>query len=602
MDLDAFLQHLKKISTEEKSVIVPQEEINDALKGQIIPNKLNKYSTMTLEMLKLSTDDKKYYKEIYNRLIEKHDANITFRTINNNGNKEDYAFNKFRIIDALEWAKENNRLTSDEIEKYKLLKMSIEFNRFVEKYSNQTSSSIIEGNFVNLPVKLFIDLMTTNTKKLNNIIKEGKFADYDLDVFVYALDDFLDKSGILDKFYIPKNVSSNLSKLKENVDITHINRCLDYEYTYLNKVKINEELNQNLLENIPKEFDDLEKAFYIYYKMCSILTYDEEYFAKRSLKDNNIHNDFSRLSTITEENNKVICYEFNAIYARILKKLGIIYELNGSHVYGDGHTSLTFRIDKFLIRADSTVGMIKSDLAYAKNGLFLTGFTLENTNENTKKKFEEKIDRVYDYIKSNKIGLNDYQGTIRELSLFEKALPNDLSLEEKVAIFITMCKSSTLDVMDRIPYEIKLKNVLFKNKNLDNDKFQINYISYETDPNNLKHQTTKILTYNQNGINNIKNNNYIFIDPNNEMHKTTLKDIKLGLSNGLYRGLLNDKHTIPGVSLEEMNGKVDISQDIMNKSKERKYVKLSKLNLALNSLGKLNEYNNQELGQNKAHK
>ena len=169
MDLDAFLQHLKKISTEEKSVIVPQEEITDALKGQIIPNKLNKYSTMTLEMLKLSTDDKKYYKEIYNRLIEKHDANITFRTINNNGNKEDYAFNKFRIIDALEWAKENNRLTSDEIEKYKLLKMSIEFNRFVEKYSNQTSSSIIEGNFVNLPVKLFIDLMTTNTKKLNNI-------------------------------------------------------------------------------------------------------------------------------------------------------------------------------------------------------------------------------------------------------------------------------------------------------------------------------------------------------------------------------------------------------------------------------------------------
>ena len=71
MDLDAFLKHLKKISTEEKSVIVPQEEITDALKGQIIPNKSNKYSTMTLEMLKLSTDDKKYYKEIYNRLIEK---------------------------------------------------------------------------------------------------------------------------------------------------------------------------------------------------------------------------------------------------------------------------------------------------------------------------------------------------------------------------------------------------------------------------------------------------------------------------------------------------------------------------------------------------
>lgn len=592
MDINGFINHLKKISTEEKSVLVPGEEIYNAMQGEIIPNKIDNYSTMTLEMLKLSADDKKYYKEIYNRLIEKHDSNITFRTINDDGVKKDFAFNKFRIIDAFEWADENNRLTNEEKEKYKLLKMSVEFNKFIESYSKDTSSTIIEGEFVNLPVKSFIDLMTAEEEKLNEIISSGKYLGYDLDKFVYALDDFLDKNHIIDKFHIPTDVSTNLAKISENVDIMHINRCVDYEYTYLDKTKVNPSFKEEIFSSIPEDFDTFEKAFYIYYKMCLLLTYDEEYFAKRSLQAKNIHKDFTRLPNITKENNKVICYEFNAIYARLLKDLGIKYELNGSHNYGEGHAYLTFRIDKFLVNADSTVGMIKSDLGYAKNGLLLTGFTIENTNEKTKKLFEEKVDKVYNYIKSNNDSNYKHTGTVRELAYLEKALSMDLSLEEKVAIFISMCKDSTLEVMDRIPYEIKLKGILFKDNKKEKEQFAINYISCETDPN--RYQTTKILTYNKKGIDNVKTNKYIFIDQNSNMHKTNLDEIKDYLSLGIYKGLLNDKHTIPGITLDEMNGKVEYNK--------KESINFSTINNALNKLEKLTELNNQEVYKKKTHK
>lgn len=593
MDLDAFMNDLRSKCIEDKGITIRKQELSKAFNGDTIST-LDDYSTMTVELLKLSTDERKYYKEFYNKLIEKHDASLVFKTIDNNGTREEYQFNKFQIIDAMEWAKNNNKLTSEEIEKYKLLKMSVEFNKFVEKYEKEKTCTIVEGNFFTVPANSFIELMTMNPKDLEEVIKQGKFKDQNLDYIVYALDDFLVNKKILDKYYIPKEVDNNLAKLRENIDITYINRCLDYELNYIRKVQISDELKEAVLKDIPEYFDNLEKAFYIYYKLCSVLSYDDRYFAKRSVDEKREHKYFDRLNKITPTNNEVICYEFNSLYARMLKQLGIIYELNGSNQYADGHVSITFRVDKFLVNADSTVGMIKSDLAFAKNGLILTGFTLENTNEQTKKQFEAKIDRVYDYFRKRAAVSSKYKGTVRELSYLEVALPNDLSLEEKIAIYISMSKDSTLKVMDKIPYEIKLGKILFKDENkiVGKEKFQLNYVSYEPYSNTSLHRTAKVITYNTKGINNIKSNNYIFIDDNNNMHKTSLKEIKQQLSNGKIRGLLKDDHIIPGVTLNQMNG---IFNTIDFSSR-------STISIALDTLNKINNYNSQEFGTNKAHK
>lgn len=595
MDLDAFLNDLRAKSIEDKGITIRQDELSKAFNGDVIPT-LDDYSAMTVELLKLSTDDRKYYKEFYNNLIEKHDASLVFKTIDDNGKKEEYQFNKFQIIDAMEWAKDNNKLTHEEIEKYKLLKMSVEFNKFVEKYKNEKTCTIIEGNFVTVPASSFIELMTMSDKEMDEVIKNEYYKDQKLDHIVYALDDFLVHKKILDKYYIPKDVDKNLTKLRDNIDITYINRCLDYELNYIRKVEINEKLKEAVLNDIPPHFDDLEKAFYIYYKLCSVLSYDDRYFAKRSMDEKREHKYFDRLCTITPDNNEVICYEFNSLYAKMLKDMGIVYELNGSNQYADGHVSITFRVDKFLVNADSTVGMISSDLAYAKNGLILTGFTLENTNERTKAQFETKIDKVYDYLRSKESVSSKYKGTVRELSYLEDALPNDLTLEEKVAIFILMSKDSTQKVMDKIPYEIKLSKILFKedNKVEEKEKFQINYVSYEPDPTSNIHRTTKIITYNNKGIDNTKSNSYVFIDDKNNMHKTSLNEIRRDLYFGKVRGLLKNDHIIPGVTLDEMNGIFPASSNFESGR--------SRISIALDTLNKLNDYNNNELDTRKAHK
>ena len=74
-------------------------------------------------------------------------------------------------------------------------------------------------------------------------------------------------------------------------------------------VKIDSDLEQAIIEGMPEDVTELEKAIYIYIKMCKLLTYDDEYYAVNqtgiaTVKRRNI--DF--VSSITLKNNKVVCF------------------------------------------------------------------------------------------------------------------------------------------------------------------------------------------------------------------------------------------------------------------------------------------------------
>lgn len=556
MALENFLNYLKQYHIKKSEVIhVEQTEMEAAMQGEKVPQILCGFSTITIELLKLLTNNQKYYKDFYIELIEKNNSSITLQTIDEIGFKKDYDFNKFKIIDALEWAKDNNRLNSEEIEKLKILKMSAEFSMFEKKYASDTKSISIEGRFLTLPVKEFIDVMNCSPIEIKTILQQENYKDMTLDEFVYALDDFLDENKILYKYYIPKKVSDNLNALKKATDITYINRCLEYPCNYLRRVEYSKKFKEEIFKDIPENFESLEKAFYIYYKMCKLLTYDEEQYARRKEIDYEIkHHDINRLKEIDSKNNRIVCYEFNALYAKFLRDLGIKYELEGSSEYANGHAALIFRVDKFIVRADSTVGLIKSDLAYAKNDLILTGFTLENKNENTYNKFVEKIDNVYSYIAKN--DKNKYQGTIRDISKLSYMLPNNLPLEIKKDIFVKLYSKSSLPPIDKIPYALKLKNILFAKDNVKEAKFALNFISKKELLNDQeKYTVSTIISLNENGVISESNKNrYIALNSNGSIENLDYDEIKFRIETGIYKKAKTDNRVIPGFTIEEMNG------------------------------------------------
>lgn len=554
MALDNLLNYLKRISEEDKAIQVNQEEIETALSGERIPTPtLTEYSTITVELLKLMTDDNKYYKQVYSQLVEKSSPEVTLRTTDEIGFRKDYDYNKFKIIDAAEWAINNNRLNLDEVEKLKILKMSAEFQEFVRKFSGETQYTVIEGNYVSLPIRELIDVMTYPKEDIEVILLRGKHNGLTIEELMYSLDVFLDENKIMDKYYIPDSVRKNIEHLRQEVDITYINRCLEYQNNYLKRVEVNDGFRAYLLSNLNPEFDTLQKAFCIYYKMCNSLTYDQEQYARREDKDYEIkHHDINRIKEIDQNNNRVVCYEFNAIYASLLKDLGLKFELEGPMDYAKGHAALIFRADKFIVRADSTVGLIKSDLAYAKNGLVLTGFTLENNNRKTYEEFVKKIDEVYYYLSKNKD--KKYTGTVSDLRVFEQTLPKDLDIGSKAKLFVNLSLNSNLPSIDKIPYELKLKKVLFEKDNMFQDRFTINYISKKEESDEEHYGTTRLITFNDNGVDDIERNNYIAINSNNNIEGLSYSDIEYRLMNGEYKIAQTDKRVIPGFNINQMNG------------------------------------------------
>ncbi|MBQ8131562.1 MAG: hypothetical protein IJ193_03635, partial [Bacilli bacterium] len=227
MGLDYFLKYLRGMAQGKKTITIDDEKFFDALEGEKIPVKISDgFGTMTVEVLKYLSSSNGASRDFVTELIEKDQAGIDIMTEDEIGRRDYYSYPKFGLIDSFEWALENDKLTVNELEKYKLLKLSCEFTKFFQKYKDDVTYAQIDERFISLPVQGLIDLL--NVEDMDSIIESGKFRDLTIEDYVFSLDQFLDKFKILDKYYLPANMRANLKKLMDNVDIIAINRCNMY--------------------------------------------------------------------------------------------------------------------------------------------------------------------------------------------------------------------------------------------------------------------------------------------------------------------------------------------------------------------------------------
>lgn len=174
--------------------------------------------------------------------------------------------------------------------------------------------------------------------------------------------------------------------------------------------EINTDIKNFILKDMPSDLTKLEKAIYIYSKLCKILDYDMEYYNdnanKRFIAEESI-------SDVDLSNNNVVCYTFSYIYSGLLREIGIdqIKEAKiNKGEFVNKHASVEFVVDNIVIMADSThAGAEIGDLTTLKvenkiNGLRCSQFNIEKQNKvnQAKKKVEmilekEKIDEETNY-------------------------------------------------------------------------------------------------------------------------------------------------------------------------------------------------------------
>ena len=494
---DPSKQWLKQIAENGIVVVSPNVEKYKNDPNQIELSGYSGEKTISQQFLVDIITNNYTYKKI-KQLYETRGYSIYVLFIDEKGEyKDQYGLGRLKIINLLQ--KIDVSMFPAIKNRYEELMDYVSFEKFREKTQNDNYEITIDGVDYKTPVSLFYQYLDINDVSLEVLVQNDK--NNQLPRFLYTLNKFFEDNKIEEEYIISDEIKSRLEEIRSSkiVDIQFFNEYNETNDPLLAKINVNAELKDFILNGMDSNFTDLEKAIYIFIKMCKALTYDNEFFAVNQegpLAEK--HKTVDYIASISLLNNEVVCSEFNAIYAHMLHEFGINYKNfvstvngNGDHDeeefdedfnrYGEGHLFLKFRCGKYLVKADSVTSILQGDLMQAKLNQPLRGLVCENVNKQSQKEFKTIVDKVYNYIaqRESKITKNEPQQveTFEDIvsqfvDMSDKVKPIDIN--DKIDILIKKVNSTRMVGIDAYSYLLQLRKILFsKEEQKDNIKISI---------------------------------------------------------------------------------------------------------------------------------
>lgn len=550
---------LKNLSN---SVLFIPMELNDAYK---MDDKVDVGTKeVSINLLKNILQNDEYYKYV-DKLFKNEIEQFTTSSIFNGDTVGGVSLNKIDIVKGLEMLVEAGEieLNGQTMNRYNSLRSEMLFSKFIEKNAGTKFNIEIDGHEYSIPVEKLIRFMQIPEADFDKVCSSNDIKTIDgitKEHFVYATYKFLIISGVFNDYIVPEAIETRFNEIVrfEKMDIEAINRINDIDNENLEKIKVNEELRQAILKDLPPDTSQIEKAIYIYIKMCKILTYDEEFYAvKQTGEIARKHENVENVYNITPKNNRLVCYEFNAIYGKLLEEFGIKFETFSKgymYKFGGGHVDLKFRCGKFLINADSVTSILHGDMVKAKTNQPLVGLKCINVNTNTKLEFSELMTKMYKLVaqqedSSTKNPVEHIETFEEVLSQYRQTVPEYLKikLQEKVAILINKINSANLTGIDSLGYMLQLSKILFTLEERKNN-IKISVFCNNTSVGQQIAMASAVLTINeQNNVQNGFDNIYYFYNPNTQLIPVSLTELQEKFDDGTFEyGDVRDPR-IPGI-------------------------------------------------------
>lgn len=336
------------------------------------------------------------------------------------------------------------------------------FLEYLEIYKDVSFSSSGEK----LTVKEILAPLMQNDEEYqkfyNNILKNENIANISLESY-YKLLKYTFSKTISNRYLIPITLENRIDEIIFSLEI-FINYFKEQENDAtksLEKVKINEDFKNTILKGLDENLTPLEKAIYVYLKLCKYLTYDAKFYLSDGYLEGQNHGTFDDIKNINSEKNRIVCYEFNVLYAKLLQEIGLKPVIFGREVYSENHETLEVLFSNFILRADSTTSFFKNDLTNVKLGLPLKGLKCLTKNKIVQQEFNESLNKVYELFKKeeNK-AYDEFDSFLKEYQILN-SIEFKIPLKERVEIMCSALISSSLIDMDLISYALELKNILF---------------------------------------------------------------------------------------------------------------------------------------------
>lgn len=459
-------------------------------------------------------------------------------------------------------------LSKEEEETFRFLKHLTDYDSYVENSKGKLFRLFIDGKEYSIPIADIISFMNLSEADFIEVCEDPKIKELHgmkKEHFIYAVAEYFRCAMDSKKYELAFSFKARYRDIIfcKFIDIEAINNFIESDNPIAESAVVSDELKNAILSNMPRDFSDLQKAIYIYIKMCKLLTYNTEYFAVAQTGDATLkHKNVGYITQITPKNNEVICYEFNLIYAKMLEYLGINYKIvSDGKSYGDGHSSLEFRCGKFLVGADAVTSILNGDLLSAKLNDVLNGIECFNRNKKTEEEFEAMLLEVYRVLtiqesgKKLEIQPESFDDLIAEYSKLTQNL-SSVSLEERLLILIEKANSKKLTGLDELSYMIRLRKTLFdKYECLSNINICILRDNVHTLPDRVATIST-VITINKRNVNAYEDTNIYFVyGLDHRLTSVTLSELKEKFKSGELEYIKSDDddefHSIPGIHIEK---------------------------------------------------
>ncbi len=474
---------------------------------------------------------------------------------------------KVDFLNAVKKAQDENVLKLNDIENDNLIELQklASFNQFKDKYKNKQYTINIDGSPFVIDMAQVFNIFSLDDKIFETYLRYSlNYNDFHTkQCLMYGAISFFDKVKLFDNYIVPENFEKKYKIIKDCLflDIEALNKLNKTEDENIEKISVNEQLKTAILKDMPNTLTKLQKSIYIYIKMCKLLSYDEEFYVLNQVGEiAKKHEDLKNISQINAVNNKVVCYEFNLIYGKLLNELGINFKTHstGKISYGGGHSYLQYRSGNFLVSADSVISILNGDLYNAKLNFELNGIKCLNKNAGTNLKFNETIEKIYNLIKSqennNEINENSFNKNLIE---YKKIANNikPIELTEKLNILFEKVNEKHLEKVDSLAYMLELKRILFNEHELKNKVSFciIKDIKSAKVQNKLAVATVVIAVNKKSLVLNSKNNEYFIYSSNNKLEKINKEDLSNKFISGEYGYINEQSPKIPGIHKEKNN-------------------------------------------------
>ena len=504
-----------------------------------------------VELLEYTLNDEQTFKTLFNIFQNAHKFKIAS---DSSMDDEIYEYEKIPFLEAIEVARDKGLIKLNRItySRYKTLLDLISYGILKKQLQNKTIQTKVDGITYNIPANKIIEFLELDTKTLNDYINTpNRKGSISKEAFLYIVRRFIIREELMDNFIFPENIEKRITDIVnyEILDFESQNTYLSDENSLTSKTNLNPELIEAITKDIPANYSTLEKAIFIYIKMCKILSYNDEFFAakQRGLAAEK-HRMIDYIETISPQFPEVVCYEFNAIYAKMLHSLGINFQrecFSWKNKYGDGHENLSFRVGKYIIEADSSRQILTGDLFNAKVGNSIKGLKCRNQNFDTYMDFDEILRKVYKDIK--KEDKSTFSEALKEYEELTNAKQAHIPFNTRFDLFLEKIRTSSFNGLNIMSYILRLVNVLFTEEEREH------YIDFEIiRDNNPKDEdkivaTCGIITMNEKGILKDEEHNKYYIYINGELKRILKRTLIRNIITGTLGFIDSEEQYIPGI-------------------------------------------------------